>query len=124
MDPSHSILMLILAFFLVALNAFFVLSEFSIVKIRKSKLEEFVAADVANARLALKISNSLDTYLSATQLGITISSLALGWIGEPAVSKLIEGPLKKSIWCWGNFHSYYGVCDCVYYCYALSCCAW
>ena len=95
MDPSHSILMLILAFFLVALNAFFVLSEFSIVKIRKSKLEEFVAADVANARLALKISNSLDTYLSATQLGITISSLALGWIGEPAVSKLIEGPLKN-----------------------------
>ena len=81
--------MLILAFFLVALNAFFVLSEFSIVKIRKSKLEEFVAADVANARLALKISNSLDTYLSATQLGITISSLALGWIGEPAVSFIL-----------------------------------
>ena len=76
------------------MNSFFVLSEFSIVKIRKSRLEELIKDKIPNAQLAFKISNSLDTYLSATQLGITISSLALGWIGEPAVARLIELPLK------------------------------
>ncbi|MBL3520033.1 HlyC/CorC family transporter [Arcobacter lanthieri] len=82
--------MLIVALFLVFLNGFFVLSEFAIVKVRKTKLEEFVKQGRRGAVLALKMSNSLDTYLSATQLGITFSSLALGWIGEPALAKLIE----------------------------------
>ncbi|QKF59349.1 hemolysin family protein [Aliarcobacter lanthieri] len=82
--------MLIVALFLVFLNGFFVLSEFAIVKVRKTKLEEFVKQGRRGAILALKMSNSLDTYLSATQLGITFSSLALGWIGEPALAKLIE----------------------------------
>lgn len=95
MEQDYSIFMLILAFVLIMLNAFFVLSEFSIVKVRRSKLEEFIKDGVPNAKLALKISNSLDTYLSATQLGITIASLALGWIGEPAVSRFIEKPLKN-----------------------------
>lgn len=92
---ESSIFMLILAFILIFLNGFFVISEFAIVKIRKTKLEELVKEDVSNAKLALDITNSLDTYLSATQLGITLSSLALGWIGEPAVSRLIESPLKN-----------------------------
>lgn len=92
---SPSIFMIILALFLVFLNGFFVLSEFALVKVRKSKLEELVKSGTPNAKLALKMSNSLDTYLSATQLGITISSLALGWIGEPAVARLIETPLYK-----------------------------
>src|SRR5574344_1294434 len=82
--------MLLLALLLVLLNGFFVLSEFAIVKVRKSKLEEFVKQKKGGASLALKMSNSLDTYLSATQLGITFSSLALGWIGEPALARLIE----------------------------------
>lgn len=90
MDPSYSITMIVLALFFVFLNGFFVLSEFCIVKVRKSKLEEFVKDGKKNARLALEITHNLDTYLSATQLGITLSSLALGWLGEPAVSKLIE----------------------------------
>lgn len=93
MDTDSSGLMLFLAFVFVFLNAFFVLSEFAIVKIRKSKLEELVNDGVKNAKLALNITNSLDSYLSATQLGITISSLALGWIGEPAVAGLIEAPV-------------------------------
>ncbi len=84
--------MLLFALFLVLLNGFFVLSEFAIVKVRRSKLEELAKSGKANAELALKISNSLDTYLSATQLGITLSSLALGWIGEPALARLIEHP--------------------------------
>lgn len=94
MDTDSSVLMLVLAFVFIFMNAFFVLSEFSIVKIRKSRLEELIKDKIPNAKLAFKISNSLDTYLSATQLGITISSLALGWIGEHAVARLIELPLK------------------------------
>lgn len=94
MGTEFSVFMMLLAFFLIFLNAFFVLSEFSIVKIRKSKIEEFVKDDVDNSAIALEIVNNLDTYLSATQLGITLSSLALGWIGEPAFSRIIEYPLK------------------------------
>lgn len=95
MPEPHSVLMLIAAIFLVLLNGFFVLSEFAIVKVRRTRLEELVKSGRENAKLAFKMSNSLDTYLSATQLGITLSSLALGWIGEPAVGKLIETPILK-----------------------------
>ncbi|MDA3062674.1 MULTISPECIES: hemolysin family protein [unclassified Campylobacter] len=87
--------MLLLAFVLIFLNAFFVLSEFALVKVRRSKLEEFVKDKVANASLALKMTNSIDTYLSACQIGITLASLALGWIGEPAVASLIRKPLAS-----------------------------
>lgn len=93
MDTDNSALMLILACVFIFLNAFFVLSEFAIVKVRKTRLEELIKEKVPNAKMAYEMSNSLDTYLSATQLGITLSSLALGWIGEPAVSRLIERPL-------------------------------
>ncbi|MCH5314227.1 MAG: HlyC/CorC family transporter [Helicobacter sp.] len=92
MDPYSSVLMLIVALFLVFLNAFFVVSEFAIVKIRKSKLEELVKNNVKNASLALKMTYSLDTYLSATQLGITFASLALGWVSENAFAHLIALP--------------------------------
>ena len=87
---SQSVLMVCAAVFLVFLNGFFVLSEFSIVKIRRSRLEELVKSGKPNSKLALKMTNHLDSYLSATQLGITLSSLALGWIGEPAFAKLLE----------------------------------
>lgn len=95
METDNSGLMLFLAFVFIFLNAFFVLSEFAIVKVRKSRLEELIKEKKANAKLAYEMSNQLDTYLSATQLGITLSSLALGWIGEPAVSRLIENPIKE-----------------------------
>lgn len=78
------------AFLLVLLNGFFVVAEFSLVKIRKTRLEELSHQGNSKAKLALKIVSSLDTYLSAIQLGITLSSLALGWIGEPAVSAIVE----------------------------------
>jgi len=79
-----------LVLFLVFANAFFVVSEFSIVKIRRTKLEELAHQGNKRAKIALKINDRLNTYLSAIQLGITIASLGLGWIGEPAVSKLLE----------------------------------
>ena len=77
-------------FLLVLLNGFFVVAEFSLVKIRKTRLEELVQQGNSEAKLALKIVSSLDTYLSAIQLGITLASLALGWIGEPAISAILE----------------------------------
>lgn len=95
MDPSYTALMLFLALFCVFLNGFFVLSEFSIVKIRKSKLEEFVNQGRTNAKLALEMYKNLDTYLSATQLGITLSSLALGWLGESSVAVLLNKLLSN-----------------------------
>ncbi len=75
-----------LVILLVLLNAFFVIAEFSLVKVRKIRLEELMQQGNRQAALVLKISNSFDTYLSATQFGITLSSLALGWISAPAVS--------------------------------------
>lgn len=91
---GESFIGVVLAILFIALNGFFVLSEFSIVKVRKSKLEELIKEGKAGAKLALKITNSLDTYLSANQLGITLSSLALGWLGQPAIARLIGEPLK------------------------------
>ncbi len=86
---------IILVLILVLLNAFFVVSEFSIVKIRRTKLEELAHNGNKRAKTALKITDNLDSYLSAIQLGITLASLGLGWIGEPAVSKLLENSLGR-----------------------------
>ena len=94
-DVGYSIFMVIVALILVFLNGFFVLSEFSIVKVRRTKLEEMLKEKKAGAKQALEVTSRLDTYLSACQLGITLSSLALGWIGEPAIAKMLEIPLLK-----------------------------
>ncbi|HCO67557.1 MAG TPA: hemolysin [Dysgonomonas sp.] len=73
----------------VFLNGFFVAAEFAIVKVRASQLELKAQEGNRLAILSKKIVTHLDAYLAATQLGITLSSLALGWIGEPVVSKMI-----------------------------------
>lgn len=65
------------------------------VKIRKTRLEELAHQGQGRAKLALKVVTSFDTYLGATQLGITLASLALGWLGEPAISSLLEPVLLK-----------------------------
>jgi CBS domain containing-hemolysin-like protein len=78
------------AFLLVLINGFFVAAEFALVKIRRTRLEELSQQGNKRAELALKIVSSFDTYLGATQLGITLASLALGWLGEPAVASLLE----------------------------------
>lgn len=75
---------------LVAANGFFVASEFSLVAVRRSRVAELVAGGRRNAKVLQKTVDNLDASLAATQLGITLSSLALGWIGEPALSHLIE----------------------------------
>lgn len=76
--------------FLVLANGFFVASEFALVAVRKSRIESTAAeGDPAAVRL-LGMLNNLNAYISATQLGITLSSLGLGWVGEPAVAALLE----------------------------------
>jgi len=75
--------------FFLLLNAFFVASEFSIVKVRPSQLETEGKAKTPRVRTAMRIVNNLDSYLSANQLGITIASLALGFLGEPFVESLV-----------------------------------
>ncbi len=84
---------LLLAFVLVFLNGFFVAAEFAIVKVRSTRIQERAAAGSWTAGVARGIIAHLDAYLSATQLGITLTSLALGWIGEPAFAHLIEAAL-------------------------------
>ncbi len=74
---------------LVSLNGFFVAAEFAIVKVRSSQIEVKVKEGIGVAVLARHIVSHLDGYLAATQLGITLASLGLGWIGEPVVSKII-----------------------------------
>lgn len=84
-------LSVLITFFFVFLNGFFVAAEFAIVKVRSSQLELKAQAGSKTAILSKHIVTHLDAYLAATQFGITISSLALGWIGEPVVSKMIIG---------------------------------
>ena len=80
---------------LVLLNAFFVAAEFAAVGARRSRLSEMADGGDRLARLALKVVTDLDRYISATQLGITIASLGLGWVGEPVVAALIDAVLHQ-----------------------------
>ena len=85
-----------LALLLVLVNGWFVLAEFSLVKVRPTRLRSLAAEGSARARKALHISDHLDRYLSAIQLGITLASLALGWLGEPALARLL-GPVFRGL---------------------------
>jgi len=80
---------IVIVFLLVFMNAFFVATEFAMVKVRKSRIETLVVEGTSNAKYTLKVVKDLNSYLSACQLGITLASLGLGWIGEPAVADLL-----------------------------------
>lgn len=86
--------MLILALLLVCLNAFFVAAEFSFVKVRRTQLELLASAGDKRAASALFGVQHLDAYLSVCQLGITLASLGLGWIGEPAMASVLRPALE------------------------------
>jgi CBS domain containing-hemolysin-like protein len=81
---------------LVLFNGFFVAAEFALVRIRETQLDELVAQNRSGARMARHIVRHLNTYLSATQLGITMASLGLGWIGEPVFASLLS-PLLQAV---------------------------
>jgi len=82
--------------FLVATNGFFVASEFALVSVRRARLEARAAAGSKNARAALRLLDNPTIFISAVQFGITLASLALGWIGEPTVARLLE-PIASAI---------------------------
>lgn len=90
---TNSLFNLFLLLALVVANGFFVAAEFALVAVRKSRIEALVAEGNRSAVRVLDILNNLNAYISATQLGITLASLGLGWVGEPAVARLIDGPL-------------------------------
>ncbi|HET9417801.1 MAG TPA: hemolysin family protein [Chthoniobacterales bacterium] len=75
---------------LVCLNGFFVTSEFALVKIRTSQLDALIAEGNKRAGIGRHVAGNLDAYLSACQLGITLASLGLGWLGEPFVAELLQ----------------------------------
>src|SRR5213592_2499754 len=89
-------LKLLAVLFFVAANAFFVGAEFALVSVRRTRLETRAAAGSRRAQCALRLINDPTFFISATQLGITIASLALGWIGEPTVATLLE-PIAAAI---------------------------
>ena len=86
----NNFLSLLLVFLLVFLNGFFVAAEFSIVKIRASKIETLLGTGDKKAGYTKKVLDDLNSYLSACQFGITLASLGLGWIGEPAVANILS----------------------------------
>ena len=82
--------------FFLLMNAFFVAAEFSLVRVRKSQVEILVDEGRKGAKYTKLVADNVNAYLSACQLGITLASLALGWLGEPAVSALFEPLFKHS----------------------------
>lgn len=84
-----TVINIILVIFLVFMNGFFVATEFAMVKVRKSRIETLAIDGDRSAKNTLKVVRDLNSYLSACQLGITLASLGLGWIGEPAVADML-----------------------------------
>ncbi|MGM0389156.1 MAG: CNNM domain-containing protein, partial [Natrinema limicola] len=89
-DLAFSVGRLLFALFLVFLNGFFVAAEFAYVRIRSTQIETLVEEGRSSAKLVQEAEENLDDYLATTQLGITIASLGLGWVGEPAIASLLE----------------------------------
>ncbi|MBD2043874.1 hemolysin family protein [Microcoleus sp. FACHB-672] len=93
LTPSDVTLRLLAVFLLIAINAFFVTAEFSMVSVRRSRINQLVDAGDIQAKTVQDLQRSIDRLLSTTQLGITLSSLALGWIGENTMSGLVAGTI-------------------------------
>src|SRR5512136_614240 len=89
-DPFMLLLKILAVVVLVLLNGFFVLAEFAIVKVRDTQLDTLIARGHRRARTARRLLAHLDRYLSAAQLGITMASLGLGWVGEPVFVALLR----------------------------------
>ncbi|MES2933798.1 MAG: hemolysin family protein [Pseudomonadota bacterium] len=86
----HNALLVFIAVLLVLLNGFFVAAEFGLVKLRQTRIRAIAKTQGWRGRILVKVHGKLDAYLSACQLGITLASLGLGWIGEPAFADLLH----------------------------------
>lgn len=93
----NTLLGVLSVFLLVATNGFFVAAEFALVGARRTRITQLASEGNSAAKLAQRATEHLDSYIAATQLGITLSSLGLGWVGEPAVGHLIEPILHALI---------------------------
>jgi CBS domain containing-hemolysin-like protein len=89
MELFFDVLEILAILAIILLNGFFVAAEFAIVKVRATQIEPLVKSGQKRAKLAQHVITHLDVYISTTQLGITVTSLALGWVGEPFVARLI-----------------------------------
>ena len=96
MDIVPTLLDILLVAFLIFMNGFFVAAEFCCVKIRTSRLETLIAEGSSRAKYAKQLTEHLDYSLSVTQFGITLASLGLGWVGEPALATLIL-PVTRAV---------------------------
>lgn len=88
---SHNLLLIAVAMLLVLLNGYFVAAEFALVKLRQTRVKALGKVHGLQGRVLMRVHGQLDAYLSACQLGITLASLGLGWVGEPAFARLLEG---------------------------------
>jgi len=79
---------IMVAFFILA-NSFFVAAEFALISVRETRMEQLLALGRPGARTALHLKHNIDNFLPAVQFGVTLASLALGWLGEPAVAQMI-----------------------------------
>jgi CBS domain containing-hemolysin-like protein len=93
---SDTVLSLLLAVFLLAANAFFVAAEFALVKTRGFRMDALAAENRFGAKLTQHILKNIESYLACCQLGITMASLGLGWVGEPTVAALLEPVLARA----------------------------
>lgn len=96
MENDHIVLKFLTLGFLVFANAFFVAAEFALVRVRRTRIEELIGEGNRTARVVRNAIDHLDDYISATQVGITLASLALGWLGEPFLAALLE-PLFAAV---------------------------
>ena len=88
------LLRILVVVLLVALNAFFVAAEFAIVSVRDTRIQQLIDARRTGARTVQRLQQHLDDFLPAVQFGVTLASLALGWIGEPAIAQLLLRPIE------------------------------
>lgn len=107
-STSTIVIKLLSVLVLVAANGFFVAAEFALVGVRASRIETLAAAGSRSAKRVMALLKNLNAYLSGCQLGITLASLALGWIGEPALARLLEPPLARlGLSAWLHFVSFF-----------------
>ena len=92
---AYVLLRVLFIMLLVAANAFFAAAEFALVSVRETRILQLIEAHRIGARTVLKLHQHLDQVVNGVQLGVTVASLALGWVGEPLLATLIQGTIGK-----------------------------
>ena len=117
------IINLVLIAILIALTAFFVATEFAIVKVRSTRVDQLIEEGKPNALSAKKVISNLDEYLSTCQLGITVTALGLGLLGEPTVENILHPLLNQLNLPNSASHALLG-CNCLFFNYLHTCGCW